>query len=995
MVDVYRHSRRVLLVLCSVLLVAAGVAQHTVSGVITDAADGAPLIGATIAEMGTTTGTVTDFDGGYSLDVSSAQATLSISYIGYTTVEIPLDGRNELSVALTAQAAMLDEVIVVGYGTQRKSDLTGAVGKVDGERIVREPVANIEQALQGKVAGVYVQPNSGTPGAGAVVRIRGTGTLNNANPLYVIDGMITYDASFVDPKDVASVEVLKDASSSAIYGSRGANGVIIITTKSGQAGRDAVVTASGFYGSQMVTNEIDLLNAAQFGEMYNELRGTPYYPDPSVLGEGTNWQDEIFRMAPIYSMQLGASGGSEKITFNISANYFNQDGVIKNSSFERITARLNTTMELNEWLSFGANLAYANQESQVAPSVVTSAYRMPPVFEARDSTGDFTDPTFFGLAIANPAADLYYKSDRYVKGNKYFGNVYGDIKFLKYFTFRSNFGFDNADDRSRYFEPKFEVSASQRNANDRLSVEQRFKRDWIWEQTLRFNREWDRHRVNALVGYTAEERYSEWLGGSRENFPGTADELLYLSAGNDTTEQNYGGAVDEAQTSMLFRVNYTLDEKYLVTFTWRTDWSSRFTADNRRASFPSIGVGWNMGYEDFIADLGVFDRLKLRASYGILGNQNSAQAYPSAGAVSSGLYAVFGTAESLNQGATLISLANPDLQWETSRQLDIGLEAGFLNNRLSVEVDWYDRLTYDIIAAVPIPDYVGSQSDPVVNTAEVQNTGWDITLGWRDGKEFQYHLSGTFSPVHNEVKKLAEGKNEIFSAFIQGEPATRTVVGLPVGAFYGYRVAGVFQNEEELASLPSIGGEEVGDLRFEDVDGNGVIDGDDRVYLGSPIPTLTYGFNGGFEWKGLDFSIDFWGQSGNKVFNQKETARFGVYNWEQHVYDRWTPENPSDTEPRITNGGHNYRVSDRFVLDGGFFRLRNITIGYSLPTEWLEKLHINQLRVYATGQNLWTQQNYTGYSPEFPNSGNPFVVGFDNGAYPVTKSFQGGIELRF
>ena len=970
-------------------------AQHRVEGIVTGTSDGLPLIGVNILEKGTSNGTVTDFDGNFSLEVASPNAILQFSYTGFSPQEIPVGGRSRIDIRMSEESTLLQQIVVVGYGVQKKSDLTGAVGSVKQKDIERIPAANVEQALQGKVAGVYVAPNSGTPGAGAVIRIRGTGTLNNANPLYVIDGMITYDASFVNPQDVQSIEVLKDASAAAIYGSRGANGVIIITTKSGKKRENAVITLSSYYGTQAVTKKIDLLDAAEFAEIYNELRGQAYYPNPAALGVGTDWQDEIFRSAPIGNVTFSANGGSDRISYNFSANYFSQDGIIQNSSFERTTLRLNMEYKLNDWLTLGNNVAYASTKSQIAPGVVTSAYRMPPVFAPRDSTGDFTDPTFFGLAIANPAADLFYKSNNHSKGNRLFGNIYGDLRFLKYFTFRSNFGFDRGDGQSRYFEPQFEVSASQRNRNDRLSAGINLNRDWIWEQTLRFEKEWPKHRISALAGYTAEERYGEWMGGSRENFPGSADELLFLSAGNDTTQMNYGGAVDEALISYLFRINYSLLDRYLLTVSWRTDQSSRFSEGNRVGNFPSFSVGWNAGQEAFVKNLGLFDRLKMRLSYGILGNQASSSAYPSTGAVTSGLYAVFGPGEDLNQGATLVSLANPNLQWETSRQTDIGLEMGFFKNRLEIEADWYDRFTYDIIAAVPIPDYVGSQGDPIVNTAEVRNRGWDFTINWRNSGKFTYNLGATFSPVTNEVVKLAQGKSEIFAAFLQGEPASHTVVGLPIGAFYGYRVAGVFQNEEELNSLPKLGGEKVGDLRYADLDGNGVIDGDDRTYLGSPIPDLTYSFTAGFEWQGLDFAIDFLGQRGNKVFNAKETFRFGVYNWEQHVFDRWREGNPSETEPRITNGGHNYRVSDRYLEDGSFFRLRNVVLGYSLPPEWLSTVKISRFRVFVSGTNIWTKQNYSGYSPEFPNSGNPFEVGLDFGGYPVAKSWQGGLEVTF
>ncbi|GIV31768.1 MAG: SusC/RagA family TonB-linked outer membrane protein [Saprospiraceae bacterium] len=971
-------------------------AQILVRGTVSDAASGQPLIGATVIERGTSNGTVTDIDGRFELEVSSDTAVLAISYVGYEPVEVALRGRTDVDVVMQEESTLLQQVVVVGYGTQRKSDLTGAVGTVKSEELARLPVANVEQALQGKVAGVYVAPSSGEPGAGAVIRIRGTGTLNNANPLYVIDGMITSDARFINPQDVESVEVLKDASAAAIYGSRGANGVIIITTKRGKKQQGASISLNSYYGVQQVTRKIDLLNAAEFAELYNELRNQQFYPDPASLGEGTDWQDVVFRQAPMASVQLSATGGAEGVTYSLSGNYFQQDGIVEHSSFERLTFRLNTEMDLRPWLGVGVNASYATSNSQIAPGgVVLGAYRMPPVFAPRDSTGDFTDPTFFGLALGNPAADLFYKRNNHSKGNRLFGNLYADLKFLRNFTFRTNFGFDRSDGQNRFFEPKFEVSASQRNLADRLSAGVSMSRDWIWEQTLTYQNEWTNHRLTVLAGYTAEERYSEWLGGSRENFPGTADELLFLSAGNDTTQMNYGGAVDEALISYLFRVNYTLKDKYLFTASWRTDRSSRFARGNRTGHFPSFSVGWNAGYEDFIREWGLFDRLKFRFSYGVLGNQASSRPYPSTGTVVGGLYAIFGPDEALNYGATLLSLANANLKWETSRQTDVGIEIGLLDNRLEIEADWYNRLTYDIIAAVPIPDYVGSQEDPVVNTARVRNKGWDITLSWRQRGTLSWNVSATLSPLKNEVVKLAEGKNEIFAAFLQGEPATHTVVGLPIGAFYGYKVAGVFQNEEELNTLPKIGGEQVGDLRFEDLDGNGIIDGDDRTYLGSPIPKLTYGFSAGASYKGFDLAIDFVGQSGNKVYNAKETFRFAVYNWEQHFYDRWRPDKPSNTEPRITNGGHNYRVSDRFLYDGSFFRLRNVVLGYSLPASWLERANLGHFRFYVSGTNLWTSQRYTGYSPELPNASNPFEVGLDFGGYPIAKSWQFGLDVGF
>lgn len=983
------------------LLVAAGLgAQVSVSGRVTDQADGSGLIGATVKEKGTTNGIATDLDGNFTFSVSSAEAVLIISYTGYATKEVPLNGRSRVDIVMGEDITVLQETVVVGYGTQKKSDLTGAVGTLKTKDIERIPTASIEQALQGKIAGVYVTPTSGEPGAGATIRIRGTGTLNNANPLYVIDGMIAYDASFINPQDIQSVEVLKDASAAAIYGSRGSNGVILITTKNGKNRENAVISLNSYYGTQQITKKIDLMNAAEFAAAYNELVGQQYFPDPAALGEGTDWQDEIFRSAPIANVQLAANGGSERFSYNISGNYFNQSGILRNSEFERVTLRFNNELKLNKWLTLGNNLAYSNSKKQIAPTVaIGGAYRVSPTVPVRDSTGAFADPTSpFGLAVANPVADLYYKSDNHEKANRFFGSIYGDIKLLKYFTFRSNFGFDLNNTQYKVYSPVFRVSNSQLNIDDRLSTGFGREQRWIWEQTLTFNREWEKHRLNVLAGYTAEEWQLESIGAARTNFTGTSDASINLvDQESDPTQTGNGGTRQEAIVSYLFRTNYVLLDRYLLTASVRVDQSSRFTENNRKATFPSFSVGWNLGQESFIENLGVFDRLKLRYSYGILGNQNSIKDryYPSLGVIRSGLYAIFGTGEELNDGATLVDYSNPNLKWETSRQSDIGLEFGVLNGRLSGEIDYYNRLTYDIIAAVPIPDYVGSGADPLVNTAQVRNKGWDITLNWRQNGRFSWNIGAILSPVKNEIVRLNDLRAEIFDAFQQGEPATHSVAGLPIGSFYGFKVAGVFQTAEEVANAPRLGNEGVGDLRYADLNGDSKIDENDRTNLGSPIPTLTYGFSAGFDVAGFDFAADVLGVSGNKVYNAKKAFRFSVYNWEASYIDHWTPANPNNTTPRITNGGHNYRVSDFFLEDGSFLRLRSVVLGYTLPRRWMQRAKINKLRIYVSGFNLLTSQKYSGYSPEFSNSDSPFAVGIDNGGYPLTKSYQTGLELTF
>ena len=953
-------------------------AQLRVSGKVMDATDGSALIGATIKEKGGANGTISDYDGNYTITVGSPEAVLTLTYTGFEDLDVPVNGRTQIDISMKQSQTLIEQVVVVGYGTQKKSDLTGAVGTVKAKDIERIPTASIEQALQGKIAGVYVSPASGEPGRGAVIRIRGTGTLNNASPLYVVDGMLLEDASFVNPQDVASVEVLKDASATAIYGNRGANGVIIITTKRGQEGRPAVISFSSYYGQQQIAKKLSLDNASEFAQMYNELKGNNYFPDPSALGEGTDWFDVVFRDAPIASAQIGANGVWKKLNYNLSGSYFNQQGIMEKTGFDRYTGRFNGEYPVLKNLKVGTNLAYSNEKRQsVGGGVLASAYRMPPVFAERDSTGDFTDPTFFGQSIANPAADLFYKSDQNTRVNRLVGTVYADVTLFKNFVFRSNYGFDRRDERFLYFEPAFEVSSSQLNKTERTTRDTTKERTWLWENTVTYNKSWDDLRLTVLAGQSAQE----FTYKKRNTI-------------NDTLQPNGENIREWAMISYLFRANAVFFERYLVTASLRTDGSSKFSKDNRWGYFPSVAVGWNVAQEQFMSHQKIFDRLKLRASWGITGNDKT-QDYPSLGIISDELYAAFG--DTVQPGATLVNYANAGVRWETTRQTDLGVEFAVFGGRLSAEVDWYNRFTYDILGDLPIPDYVGSGSNPVVNAAQVRNTGWDITLQWRETKnKITYNVGAIFSPVKNEVVKLNQGKSEIFDGITaQNDFATRTTAGLPIGTFYGYQVAGVFQNAEELATLPKFGGEKPGDLRFADLNGDGILSDKDRTNLGSPIPTLTYGFTAGMELFGFDAAIDFFGVKGNKVANVKAVARFDTPNWETLWYDgRWTGEGTSNTVPRVTNGGHNYRMSDFLVEDGSFFRLRSVVLGYSLPKRWAAGVAMSKARIYVSGTNLWTKQSYSGFTPEFPNE-RIFEAGIDKLNYPMSKTILFGLDVIF
>ena len=977
MKQLYKKSNLFGLLFC--LMFGSAFAQSRITGRVSDAASGDAIIGASVLEKGTSIGIITDIDGGFALSVSDPNAILVVNYTGYGSLEVPLAGRSQVDIKLAEAEGLLEEIVVVGYGVQRKSDLTGAVGTVKAKDIERIPTASVEQALQGKIAGVYVSPSSGEPGRGATIRIRGTGTLNNAGPLYVVDGMLLDDASFVNPQDVASIEVLKDASATAIYGNRGANGVIIITTKRGTKDRKAVVSLGSYYGTQQIAKKLSLVNGSEFAQMYNELpNNSSPLANPAQYGEGTDWQDVIFRNAPIANAQLSVNGVWKKLDYNVSGNFFNQQGIIEETGFERYTGRFNGEYPLLKNLKIGTNVAYSKELLQsVGGGVLGGVYRMPPIYSVFDSTGKYSDPTKFGQSIGNPAADLFYKNDQDTRVNRLVGTVHADWTFLKDFTFRTNYGFDRRNDHFRYHEPVFMVTTSQLNKLDRTTRDSTRTRNWLWENTLNYNKAWEDVRLNVLAGQSAQENYYK-----RRN---TINGILQPN-GEQITEW--------AMMSYLGRVNATFFDRYLFTASLRADGSSRFSKANRWGYFPSLAAGWNIAEEPFMRNQKIFDRLKIRASWGITGN-DKIQEYPSLGTISNELYSAFG--DTVQQGSTLVNYANADVRWETTRQTDIGLEFAVLNGRFTAEIDWYKRFTFDILSDLPIPDYVGSGAFPFVNAAQVENTGWDFTLQWRETKgKVSYNLGMILSPVKNKVLKLNEGKSEIFEGRTgSGDFSTRTAVGSPIGAFYGYQVEGVFQNQEEIDSAPNFGIEKPGDFRFADLNGDSILNSMDRTYLGSPIPTLTYGFSAGLELFGFDIAADFFGVKGNKVVNAKAVARFDTPNWESVWNENhWTGEGSSNSVPRVTNGGHNYKMSSFLVEDGAFFRLRTVVLGYTLPQRWLSNIGMSRARFYASGTNLWTKQSYSGFTPEFPGD-NSFRAGIDYLSYPMAKTMLVGLDVTF
>jgi TonB-linked SusC/RagA family outer membrane protein len=964
-----------------------------IQGTIIDST-GEPLPGVNVVIKGTLAGTVTDLDGKFSLSAPS-DAILVFSFVGFTTQEIPVNNQTEINLTLADDTSDLDEFIVVGYGMQRKSDLTGSISSLKSEEINRLPVSDVTQSLQGRVSGVQVTSNSGAPGEGTTIRIRGVGTLNNSNPLFVVVGMLLDDIDFLNPNDVESMEVLKDASATAIYGSRGANGVVIVTTKQGSFDTKGTISLDAYTGIQQVAKKIDLVNGRQFAELANELeRNVGNQPVYSVndYEVGTDWQDQIFRNAPVSSINLGASGGNTNTSYNLSVNYFDQKGVVKESEFERLTIRLNNQYKFGKAVTFGHNFSFVYFNQQNEPGVVGNAYRAYPIFDPRNSDGTYTNTA----PVGNPVAQFEYNSNNRTNDYRGVGNFFMDVKFLKDFTFRSNFGVDLSFQDSKTFTPVFFVSPTQQNFENSVEVNTGRNRNFLWENTVNYNKEWNDHRLNLLGGITTQSFYQEFLGGARRNLPGEDPSLWYLNAGELSSQTNSNTAGDWSMLSFLFRANYTYKDKFLITGTFRRDGSSRFGKENRFGNFPSIALGYRLIEESFLQNQSVLSDLKIRGSWGIIGNDKIGF-YEGRPVVTGNENAVFGAFEELIYGATLTRLANPFIQWEETMTSNIGVEFGFFDDKLTGEADYYYRRTNDILVGVPIPAYVGASNNPIVNAASVENKGIDFSLNWTEQKgDFGYRFGIVASTVNNKVLDIGDGNEAIFGGAvgISGLLGSRTIVGESIGHYFGYKTVGVYQNAEELANIPKRGPESIGDLIFQDTNGDGVVNNNDRVILGSPIPDLIFGFNLGFDYKGFDFGADFNGTVGNEVYNSKKQVRFNTYNFEASFLNRWTGEGTSNVEPRVTNGGHNYEVSDRFIEDGSFLRLRNVQIGYSFPKPALERVKLQNFRVYLSGTNLFTLTKYTGYTPEI-GGGNVLGTGYDAGLYPISRTFNVGVSANF
>lgn len=971
--------------------------NYSVSGKVTDAEGDEELIGASVVVKGSTNGVITDIDGNYQLNVESNDAILQISYVGYVTQEIKIGNQTSINVSLSFDVSQLDEIVIVGYGSVRKSDLTGAVSSVKSEELIKVPSSSPIQALQGKVSGLQVMSSSGDPGSAPVVRLRGITTLNNNNPIFVVDGVIISEGNsldFLNANDVESVEVLKDASATAIFGSRGSNGVIIVTTKRGVKG-DVRVNVSADFSWETIANKIDVMNGREFASYVNEITpGT--YNNLDVL-PNTDWQDAIYQdNAPIRSVTTSISSANDKVNYYFSLGYFSQEGILDKSKLERITTKINTTYSITKSLDLGVNLSMAIRDKQNAPGIITPALRAWPINSPFNDDGSYAEV----MGSSNVLATTEFTNSTR-KSIQSVGNVYLAYKFLEGFTAKSSFQFTYDINKDKSFTPSFFVAPLQQNEMSDINVGYSDANLLLWENTLDYSKQIGVHRISALVGWTAQLSRSEFLSGGGQNVLRDDEEFWYVNGadGNPLNESVSNSGGHSSLESYLFRVNYTLQDKYLFTATYRRDGSSRFGENKKYGSFPSLAVGWNLSDESFFPDYAFIDNIKIRASWGIVGNEKIGNNDQFA-TIASGFGAVFGVNEQLNSGATFSSGGNPNLQWEETEQIDIGLNITLFNGKLSTEFDYYKKTTNGILVGLEPAGYtgIGAFQNITYNAASVENRGFEFNTSWRDKiGDFDYQLGFLGSFTENEVISLGDiGSDSIIVAgdLGNGQRVSQTVVGQPIGFFYGYKVAGVFQNQEQLEEFPKLSSQKEGDFIYQDTNGDGILNVNDRTVIGNSIPDFIYGFNMSAGYKGVNLSLDFQGQMGVDIYNGKQAIQSTLSNFEDKFLGRWTGEGSTNENPRATQGGPNFLPSDYFVEDGSFLRLRTVTLSYDIPQKVLEAVGAQSLRVYLRGTNLFTLTEFTGYSPDL-GAGSPLNGVIDRGVYPITKVYSAGVNLTF
>jgi TonB-dependent starch-binding outer membrane protein SusC len=1017
-----KHLISLLIMVLSFLQLSAQ--QRTITGTITNAKDGSPLVDATVRAVGEQTTVLTKPDGSFSIPVSPAARALEVSYVGMKTQTVPITAGSAVTIAMEEVSGALQDVVVVGYNTQRKATITGAIAAVNMDDLKERRVADVAQALQGQVAGVQVTQSTGAPGDQINIRIRGEGTIGNNSPLFIVDGIPSRDISFLAPADIQTMSVLKDASAASIYGSRASAGVIVITTKTGRKGR-SFIDINYFNGIQKVTNLPTMLNATQYlnklEEAWNNSGYTgvnPYTADKSRTDlANTNWLDELFETGHSQNLQLTASGGSDKIQYLMSGGYYKQDGIVifDNDKYQRYNFRSNINASLTERLNIGVNLqlSYAKQDKLSskgdAPGIIRHALIRPPVIPVYKNNTDptysvrdpFTDLPFYKTPwnssdnryefSSNPVALAYFTDDK--RNNfKTFGNIYGEYAFLadKALKFRTNLGIDLNLTHNKAFNENFGDDDGGGNATDRglgrknrpnnLSENRGEEITITWNNTLNFNKSLDRHTINALVGSEFIKNYASSIGASRARFDFTSETFQYIDYGGTQADLWNGGSASEwALFSVFGSATYMFDTRYMITGNLRADASSRFAENNQWGYFPSVSAGWRISNESFMKDIQWLSDMKLRVSTGKLGNQEIDN------------YAFLTLLRRSGEQYLISRYGNPDLKWETTAQHNIGLDLGVLSNRLYFSADYFIKKTSDILLPISLPSIVGNVSPTIVNAGEVSNKGLEFAVNYRNmDRVFKYSINANFATITNRVEKLHPNLPSLVG------DVYRTEAGHPLSAFYGYAAEGIYQTQAEITSHlhgTTNPPDKPGDIRFKDLNNDGVINDNDRTYIGNPIPKFSYGLNASGEYKGFDLSVLFQGVQGVDRYNDaKQITDYDSrpFNHSVAVLDAWKGAGTSNTMPRTTfNDNGSSKKSSIFVEDASYLRLKNLEIGYSLThLRPLSRLGAQNIRVYISGQNLFTLTDYTGLDPESTDL-------LDRGTYPQSKAYLFGINVRF
>lgn len=984
--------------------------------------DGKPIPGVNVVLKNTSNGVATGVDGKYALTVP-ADGILVFSFIGYQTQEIPVEGKTTINITLEENASVLSEVVVVGYGTQRKSDITGAVVSVKASDIEKLPVTTTDQVLQGRAVGVTVTTNSGSPGTPVQIRVRGVGTINNSSPLFVVDGFPLDDISFLNPTDIASMEILKDASATAIYGSRGANGVIMITTKNGKVSEMPTITFDSYYGVSQMWRKPELLNASQWamlrvealknsGNDLSSLDSTLL--DYQSFGKGTDWVDEVTRTAYTRNVNLSVSGGTEKFTYFLSANNFAQQGIVKKSDFERTSVRINTTLKAKKWLTIGENLTIESNktrrinEDDEWSAVLIQAVTSDPITPVRRPNGYFSYSDY--VQSTNPVAHLEYTNSE-DKNVRIVGGVFGEVNFSKSLSFKSNLGINYSNDISNDFLPTYllyqsddEINSSSSNYVSYVYRNNSVDRSWNWSNYFVFNKQFGKHNFSLMAGIEASQEISDPFSGRKTNLVGETTSLRNFDNALDPNAVVDGLPEDKRISSYFGRLNYDFSGKYLFTANIRRDGSSVFGSGKRYGVFPSFSLGWKISQENFMSGQTTISNLKLRAGWGQIGN-DKIPLYRYLNTGSAGGKYVFGEKQEINNGVYFPGIENKDLHWEATTTTNVGLDLGLWGNKITMSAEYYVKKTEDMLVDAPAPLHVGLQVNRFENVGTMENSGFELELNYKETKgDFNYEFGVNFATFKNEVTGLGSQSEIQMADLRNGGYISRTMVGKPIAQFWGRKTQGLFQTQAEVDAWVDNHGNplqpdaEPGDIRYAKNDTGGIFEG----IIGNPLPKFTYGFNAQFSYKGIDLNLFFQGVYGNDLFNgtMVYTERPDLAtNVSTRLLDRWTgPNSTNDAHnPKVnSSNASNILFSDRYVEDGSYLRLKNIQLGYTFPRSVSQAVNIQKLRIYLGATNLFTFTKYKGFDPEIGEGYDGSLdLGIDRATYPQPRTFLLGLNITF